>query len=442
MAKSDSLTIDLHGKRLEDAIRSTSFFLERVRRAWSSAATTGSHGRLMVTIVTGTGSHSAQGPVLRNAVKRLLDKRGMTYSLANGRGAYVVDALSGCELHGPAPAATSTKVVTADRQEFQRMASLGKKRNGDASMAQNLGAVAAAGQRSESASHARSAVGARGSHNPLPAHAVTEDELVKSARQRSAATAQRRKQEERRRNKMEEQDLERAVRLSKIEQRISKNQADEETELLEQTLSASAADEEGRRRAEERRFREEMERALAQSANYEEERTEEELIERAMRESVVGLSPEERLLHQVIAASLAEEDAPRRTSLDEEDLIRQVLEESTPRRGSSAEREFDREDEPKDERPRDTTRQTSPQKDGHQYDDDLEKALKLSAEQAAPGGSDDDHDLERALELSKEQTTGFDILAEVMRLSAEEEKAHARVEDNAWQPTLESKRQC
>ena len=74
-----------------------------------------------MTIITGSGSHSTAGPVLRSAIHTLLVKRGMNFTIERGKGAFKVDALSGRDLHD-APLPTSSKVVTVEQAEFHQMA--------------------------------------------------------------------------------------------------------------------------------------------------------------------------------------------------------------------------------------------------------------------------------------------------------------------------------
>lgn len=104
-------TLDLHGCRRSDAIRQLTDFLER-HRSCSSPADSRDNPRLgaaavtlpqspfpsWVCIITGTGSHSKAGPVLRNATLELLMKRHMAFSINRGRGSITVDANSGIVL--------------------------------------------------------------------------------------------------------------------------------------------------------------------------------------------------------------------------------------------------------------------------------------------------------------------------------------------------------
>lgn len=91
--------LDLHGFTKENAIRQLTTFLERHEMApW-------------VCVVTGTGSHSPDGPVIRNAVKKLLTKRKMEFRKLTP-GSFMVNASTGIVLHAPDPPVdTKLKVI-------------------------------------------------------------------------------------------------------------------------------------------------------------------------------------------------------------------------------------------------------------------------------------------------------------------------------------------
>jgi hypothetical protein len=116
-----TLELDLHGRRLEEAIAEVTMYFDRIRSAYSSITSSAASNSLNVTIITGKGSHSAQGPVLRSAIQKLLVKRGMTFSIEHGKGAFKVDALSGWDLYA-AEAASCSKVVVSDQQDFHMLA--------------------------------------------------------------------------------------------------------------------------------------------------------------------------------------------------------------------------------------------------------------------------------------------------------------------------------
>ena len=122
-----ALTLDLHGRRLEDAIAEVTMYFDRIRRTYASISNAAaSSNSLDVVVITGKGSHSTQGPVLRSAVQKLLIKRGMNYTMEEHKGAFRVDALSGWDLYATGPA-TDSKVMTSDHQEFHIQAACKKR---------------------------------------------------------------------------------------------------------------------------------------------------------------------------------------------------------------------------------------------------------------------------------------------------------------------------
>lgn len=58
-------------------------------------------GDIWVLVITGSGAHSPEGPVLRDAVQNLLEKRKMKYSINRGKGSFTVNANSGIEFYEP-----------------------------------------------------------------------------------------------------------------------------------------------------------------------------------------------------------------------------------------------------------------------------------------------------------------------------------------------------
>ena len=95
-------TIDLHGYKKAEGIRNLTLFLEQVTHK--------KHGEVWVLVITGSGAHSPDGPVLRTAVEQLLQKRKMKYILNPGKGSFTVNANSGHKLFEP-EAPTDTKVL-------------------------------------------------------------------------------------------------------------------------------------------------------------------------------------------------------------------------------------------------------------------------------------------------------------------------------------------
>ena len=95
-------TLDLHGYTKERALREAVEFLD-AQRSW-------------VVLVTGTGSHSLDGPVLRGAIESLLTKRKYTYS-RNTPGSFLVGASTGSVEHFQASCEEDTKIIVGDAQD-------------------------------------------------------------------------------------------------------------------------------------------------------------------------------------------------------------------------------------------------------------------------------------------------------------------------------------
>jgi D-ribose pyranose/furanose isomerase RbsD len=93
-----SLSIDLHGYRKSEGIKALTLFLEEVV---SRSRMRTRNGDVWVLVVTGSGAHSSEGPVLRDAVKNLLEKRQMEYSINRGKGSFTVNANSGITFYDP-----------------------------------------------------------------------------------------------------------------------------------------------------------------------------------------------------------------------------------------------------------------------------------------------------------------------------------------------------
>ena len=96
-----SATLDLHGYRRDEAKPRIASFLEQ-HDGW-------------VLIVTGTGQHSHDGPVLRDYVASLLQRRQMQHFLhPQNRGSFVVLASSGVEFRPlAAPVDSKVRIVAA-----------------------------------------------------------------------------------------------------------------------------------------------------------------------------------------------------------------------------------------------------------------------------------------------------------------------------------------
>mmetsp|Transcript_12290 Transcript_12290/g.23026 ORF Transcript_12290/g.23026 Transcript_12290/m.23026 type:complete len:372 (+) Transcript_12290:128-1243(+) len=111
------VTLDLHGCTKPQAIQKLTTFFDQIR---SNHYNNNSNKKTSypVTIITGSGKHSTHGPVLRQAVQHLLEKRQMTFHLNHhgGKGSFHVDALSGIDLMDRALIRqTSSKILVVNR---------------------------------------------------------------------------------------------------------------------------------------------------------------------------------------------------------------------------------------------------------------------------------------------------------------------------------------
>jgi len=104
-----AFTLDLHGSTKSEGICRTTEFLDRIRRQQGQ----NKKSEVWVLIVTGSGSHSQEGPVLRGAIENLLIKRSIKYHQMRGRGSFLVNALSGLVLYEPDQPKDS-KVIVAN----------------------------------------------------------------------------------------------------------------------------------------------------------------------------------------------------------------------------------------------------------------------------------------------------------------------------------------
>jgi len=246
-----------------------------------------------VCVVTGSGSHSESGPVIRTAVANLLKKRGMNFHANRGGGSFTVDAASGIELQDdPRTRYVDTKVILQHR-------SCSSPNLVNPALRGGRGAAAAGGvpRRASDSSTVMAvngdgrcassstvmAVNGDGVAAPRPAEVAADDALLRRAQSASAATASR----EHSRRQRQEREMHRAVL--------------ESNELRER-------DEEGRR---------ELERALARSVEDTGGRVDDngtvddEDVERAIRESV---------------ALAAEREAMARAAAD--DAVQRAIQES------------------------------------------------------------------------------------------------------------------
>mmetsp|Transcript_16998 Transcript_16998/g.17031 ORF Transcript_16998/g.17031 Transcript_16998/m.17031 type:complete len:107 (+) Transcript_16998:105-425(+) len=88
----DISKLDLHGYTKSEGICRTTEFLDRTSSKIGDDKT-------WVLIVTGSGSHSSHGPVLRGAIESLLKKRNIEfYPMKHGKGMFTVEITAEIEI--------------------------------------------------------------------------------------------------------------------------------------------------------------------------------------------------------------------------------------------------------------------------------------------------------------------------------------------------------
>lgn len=318
------LTLDLHGKRLDDAIAAVTFYFDRIRSTYAAnnPAYAASPNSLKVTVITGSGSHSTHGPVLRSAVQTLLVKRGMNFSIEPGKGAFTVDALSGWDLYASEVPADS-KILLSEQQDFHLLASSKKNTVHGASFHQGGCTSLRIGTRFNESPHHLCSTNfgvifihttavtgnlapivkssrdngqtstSDASADPLPKQVALENDAIRFATELSIAQAQKRRAEIKKLQEKQKTELKRALSESQAEYSVYGRCIETEEIEIEKALALSSRDtqehtlddaeindlklateqsllaEQERRQKEEEMFQEELKRALEQSAQTE-----------------------------------------------------------------------------------------------------------------------------------------------------------------------------
>ena len=299
-------TLDLHGLRKDAAVRAVTDFLDRQSRHGNAASS-------WVLIITGTGSHSLSGPVLRTAVESLLQRRHMTFE-RNTPGSFLVQATSG-NVWYTQHQSVDTKVIVADRKEnpFSRMHQQGNAKKGLVSRR------AAPQQRVTSGNSSDGTASTTGSSSTavalsLSGPSVTEvaqDEanMERAKSESRAAAAQYAKETKR----AHEAELQQALRAS-MQQQTNEDDADAEFEAaLHQSI------------------------ALSQQQQQLQQQQEEELLQQALRASVTDTTlTQDEMEAQAMALSLQQQEqqqstASLQTDKEEEEearMLREILQRS------------------------------------------------------------------------------------------------------------------
>jgi len=341
------MVIDLHGRRSDDAVRELTLFLERIRSAASRVPSfAASSSQFYVTVITGSGSHSTHGPILRSVVQRLLEKRGMSYQLERGGGAFRVNALSGHDLY-QAEAPADSKVVVADNDSFHEMASARRRHHHHGSFADTVQMMAqqstVTSQSSRSSMHIPShslsipvvaAAAVVTTYDPLPRQVAEEDANLKTAMEKSRNETDY----EARLQRRHEEELERAISASRAaaaSRASSQEMIEGQQSLLQLVAERSIVDEHMRKEQAQKEFEDELLKAIEQSIQLEDRKSEEEeeakaseeyLLQKALAASEMVKTPEDELLHQILAQSLMEQ---KRIEEEEQKLLQEAINNSS-----------------------------------------------------------------------------------------------------------------
>jgi len=272
----------------------------------------------------------------------------MTYQLERGGGAFRVNALSGHDLY-QADAPVDSKVVVADNDSFHEMALASRRRHHHhGSFADTIGMTqqsTVASQSSHGPMHtpshrlsvpvAAAAVTVASRYDPLPRQVAEEDANFKTAVENSRYE----RDYEARLQRQHEEELERAISASRELSAASKASSQESIEgqksLLKLVAERSIADEQMRKEQAQKEFEDELLKAIEQSLQLENLKSEEDketiaseeyLLQKALAESEKVKTPEDELLQKILAQSLIEQ---KRIEEEEQRLLQQAINDSS-----------------------------------------------------------------------------------------------------------------
>jgi hypothetical protein len=277
----DRPTLDLHGYHLAPAIRCLTDFLETQQRKKSSGSSSDE-----ALVITGSGSHSSKGPILRGAVEDLLTRRGIQFR-RDTPGSILVFCQTGITFLEPATTALDTKVVVVESDHADAVYAIQGKRPARATSSLS------------SNNRTSSTVSVEGC--PSLAEVVKEDADFEQGKSASLELARQSYKERRR----EEKELERAVGLS-LHAETEDEQREEE--LFQQALALSAQQGAPRREEEEWEL-ELLQQAISLSKQKENETSDHELLQQTIALSKLEddweRDAERFLLHHALQESLS-----------------------------------------------------------------------------------------------------------------------------------------
>jgi len=279
---SDLPTLDLHGYKKEAAIRRLTDFLENQHQSNTSS---------WVCVITGTGSHSTCGPVLRTAVEKLLCKRKMTFE-RNTPGSFLIQAASGHVLYNQQQEEDS-KVVVRSSQEEEIALQLAYTRK----HSQNL-------RRSESSPaflEERRGDNRLLGTGPSLSEVAREERELEQAREESLESIRDLSKTQ----KKERVELERAVQISKA---AKEREEQEEAELLRKAMELSEREVNQQQQEEEQilqqALKDSQKATVSHLSEQEMEQALQEALQQSMKEAAATEDEEERMIQEAMALSL------------------------------------------------------------------------------------------------------------------------------------------
>ena len=287
-------TLDLHGYHKDAAIRAVTDFLDR-----QSSQSSSKHR--WVLIITGTGSHSPHGPVLRTAVESLLTRRNMTYQ-RNTPGSFLVQPQSG-EVWYTQHQAIDTKVVISANESQDPLVRL-RQINSQPKRQSAPQHLRSGGDSSDGTASTTSSLSLWGGPSVLE---VAQDEAnLARAKEASRAEAVEHARQTKRAAK---EDLEQALRASLVlSSQQEKDDAAAFDAVLQQALVQSQQEDDEWRQQEDALLQQTLEQSQREAleASQREDALLRQTIEQSQKEALEQSQREEALLQQALDASAAE----------------------------------------------------------------------------------------------------------------------------------------
>eukprot|EP00565_Helicotheca_tamesis_P007403 CAMPEP_0185726638 /NCGR_PEP_ID=MMETSP1171-20130828/2551_1 /TAXON_ID=374046 /ORGANISM="Helicotheca tamensis, Strain CCMP826" /LENGTH=364 /DNA_ID=CAMNT_0028395025 /DNA_START=231 /DNA_END=1325 /DNA_ORIENTATION=- len=307
--------IDLHGMKEQGALSSLSRFLEDCRNLYQKRlakyAREGDGGlrrgeeEKWALVITGSGAHSPNGPVLRTAVQSLLIRRQMTYTLTKGRGSFLVDITTGIDFYA-SHSTPDTKVLVVSEHDPCALPLQKQKLPSPPKFTSQNSNVSKGGN------------GGGGDDDPLPSEVLQNEEELRKAKQLSSLSyntsrglaqkdivnldnaikeSEALAREDTLQCQKEEEEYRKVLELSTKEQT-------EEEEELQRILELSKLDCCTERCREEEED-EEMKRVLALSLEQNENEEEGFMMKQALQQSLVLHEEDMNMMKEVMEMSLA-----------------------------------------------------------------------------------------------------------------------------------------